>query len=119
MVNSPKVLFWLEFGGLAGGLGRGRGWGGSRVREGPACGRFRGGTAAGERRGGDWAAVAAGGLAPATLRCAPGNVWEGELQWVLVRRPRGVVGWETEWTRELRVNVHGGAAALGVGEVAA
>jgi hypothetical protein len=32
-----------------------------------------------------------------------------------VRLPRGAVGWETEWTRELNVNGHGGAAALGVG----
>jgi hypothetical protein len=71
---------WLKFGSLAGGLGRGRGWGGSRVREGPACVRFRGGTAAGEQHGRDRAAVATGVFAPATLRCTPSNVWEGELQ---------------------------------------
>jgi hypothetical protein len=59
---------WLKFGGLASGLGQGRGWGGSRVREGPACVRIRGGMAAGERRGRDRAAVSAGGFAPVTLR---------------------------------------------------
>jgi hypothetical protein len=32
-----------------------------------------------------------------------------------VRLPRGAVGWEIKWTRELSVNGHGGAAALGVG----
>jgi hypothetical protein len=31
-----------------------------------------------------------------------------------VRLPRGAVGWEIEWTRELSVNGHGGATALGV-----
>jgi hypothetical protein len=36
-----------------------------------------------------------------------------------VRLPRGAVGWETEWTRELSVNGHGGAAALGVGALRA
>jgi hypothetical protein len=36
-----------------------------------------------------------------------------------VRLPRGVVGWEIEWTWELNVNGHGGAAALGVGALRA
>jgi hypothetical protein len=36
-----------------------------------------------------------------------------------VKLPRGVVGWETEWTQELGVNGHGGAAALGVGALRA
>jgi hypothetical protein len=36
-----------------------------------------------------------------------------------VRLPRGAVGWEIEWTRELNVNGHGGAAFLGVGALRA
>jgi hypothetical protein len=66
--------------GLAGGLRRGRGWEGARVREGPTCVRFWGGQVTGElsRRG--RAAVAAGSIAPASLRFVPSNAWEGELQ---------------------------------------
>jgi hypothetical protein len=36
-----------------------------------------------------------------------------------VRLPRGAVGWEKEWTWELGINGHGGAAALGVGALRA
>jgi hypothetical protein len=43
------------------------------------CG-FGADRAAGERHGGDRAVVAAGGVAPASLRFVPGNVWAGEVQ---------------------------------------
>jgi hypothetical protein len=43
------------------------------------CG-FGADQATGERHGGDRAAVAADGVALASLRFVPGNVWAGELQ---------------------------------------
>jgi hypothetical protein len=66
-------------GDLAGDLDRGvlgkalEVWGGGLV-----CG-FGADRAAGERHGGDRAAVAAGDVAPASLRFVPSNVWAGEL----------------------------------------
>jgi hypothetical protein len=43
------------------------------------CG-FGADRAAGELHGGDRAVVATGGVAPASLRFVPCNVWAGELQ---------------------------------------
>jgi hypothetical protein len=71
---------WRISGDLAGDSGRGvlgkaLGVVGDRL----VCG-FGADRAAGERNGGDRAAVAAGGVAPASLQFVPGNVWAGELQ---------------------------------------
>jgi hypothetical protein len=71
---------WRNSGDLAGDLDRGvlgkaLGVVGDRL----VCG-FGADRAAGERHGGDRAAVAAGGIALASLWFVSGNVWVGELQ---------------------------------------
>jgi hypothetical protein len=54
-----------DSGELAGGLGRGSGWGGSRVHEGSICVLTRGGERTGGRAHGRPAAATAGSSAPA------------------------------------------------------
>jgi hypothetical protein len=68
---------WRNSGDLAGDsgggvLGKALGVVGDQL----VCG-FGAGWATGERHGGDRAAVAAGGVAPASLRFVPGNAWAG------------------------------------------
>jgi hypothetical protein len=68
---------WRISGDLAGDSGRrvlGKALG--VVGDRHVCG-FGADRADGERHGGDRAAVVAGGVAPASLRFVPGNVWRG------------------------------------------
>jgi hypothetical protein len=63
----------LNSGELAGGLGRGSGWGGSRVHEGAICVLTCGGERTGGRARRKSAATAAGMVTPASLRSSLGN----------------------------------------------
>jgi hypothetical protein len=85
---------------LAGGLGRGSGWGGSRVHEGsvwvPTCGREA--TSHHGRR--SRAAGVAGSSTPASWQPSLGNKWPGQLRWILTKVPRALGSWETERAQE-------------------
>jgi hypothetical protein len=111
---------WKNYGDLAGGLGRGSVWEGSRVRLWPfwvltCCGEMVGG-----HRRRDQAAAAAGAVAPAKMWPGLGNKRRQDNLKGLGKTPEWLDGWEKERAQVLGVQgSHGAVAAVRQGAMRA
>jgi hypothetical protein len=100
---------WSDSGDVAGGLGRGSGWGGSRVRLGPFWVLTCGGEMAGRHGRRSQVAAGVGAGAPASLRSGLGNrQWKDLLQ-CLGEMPERLDGRENMRAWELGIDSNHGA----------